>query len=282
MAMNSVAIVGVGLIGGSFGLALREAGFAGDLIGVSSKPALEAGLKIGAITHHANLAEAAAAADLIYLAQPVDYILSTIEELEGLARPEALVTDAGSTKQAIVAKAIACLHTVQFVGGHPLAGKEQRGVQAAQPDLFRNRPYILTPHSAHSPQFVDFKTWLARIGARLVEMSAAEHDATVALTSHLPQIVSTALTVTLARQNNDRLLEVFGPGLLDMTRLAMSSPELWASILRTNRADVLAALVRLTTVLTDLQVSLENDSVVELFETGAAWAKELRRAGAGA
>jgi prephenate dehydrogenase len=272
--MQTVAIVGVGLIGGSFGLALREHGFAGDVIGVSSPAAIEAGLNIGAITHSASLEEAASAADLIYLAQPVDRILITLEKLQPLLKPGALVTDAGSTKQAIVAKAETCLASA-FLGGHPLAGKEQRGAGAAQADLFLNKPYILTRSSSSSPS-LEFESWLGRIGARIVEMSPTEHDSTLAFTSHLPQLVSTALALSLSRQSNPRVSEIFGPGLLDMTRLALSSPELWLSILLTNKAAVLAALNAYSIALADLQESLQNDNLVELFELGSAWAKQIR------
>lgn len=274
--MKTVAIAGVGLIGASFGLALREAGFAGDIIGVSSREALAAGLEKGAITHTASLAEAAAEADLIYLAQPVDRILATIEQLEEVAKPGALVTDAGSTKQAIVEKAAACLRSVHFLGGHPMAGKEQRGARAADAGLFRGRPYVLTPRTAATEASNTFRIWLERIGAQVIEMRADEHDRTVALTSHLPQLLSTALAATLARQNESRIHQIFGPGLLDMTRLAMSSSDLWIPILRTNREAVEGALRAYRTVLTDLQRAYENDTLVELFEAGSAWAKQLR------
>ncbi len=274
--MKTVAIVGVGLIGGSFGLALRRCGFEGDVIGVSSPPSISAGLASGAITRSANLEEAAASANFIYLAQPVDRILETLERLSGLPRLDALVSDAGSTKEAIVSKAAACLPSVDFLGGHPLAGKEQRGAQAAEADLFRDKPYILTPIHPATSAAADFKSWLARIGAHVVEMSAQEHDSTVALTSHLPQLASTALALTLSRQQNQRLAEIFGPGLTDMTRLAKSSPELWMPILRTNKTAVLAALEGYVGALVDLQVALENDTLVEFFETGSAWAKQLR------
>ena len=274
--MNTVAIMGVGLIGGSFGLALRENGFTGDIIGVSSQPAIEAGLKAGSITRTASLEEAAATADLIYLAQPVDRILNTMERLGAFVRPRVLVTDAGSTKSAIVQKAKESLPEVAFVGGHPLAGKEKGGAQAAQADLFLGKPYILTPHLPPTEAESDFRIWLARIGAQLVEMSPDEHDSTVAFTSHLPQLVSTALSLALSRQFESQPTEVFGSGLLDMTRLAMSSPELWMPILRTNKSAVLAALEMHSAALKDLQLSLQNDSLIELFRAGSKWAKELR------
>jgi prephenate dehydrogenase len=275
--MKTVAIVGVGLIGGSFGLALRHYGFEGDIIGVSSPSALSAGLSSGAITTSASLEEAANSADLIYLAQPVDRILMTIEQLSGLLRPDAFITDVGSTKESIVRKAAACLPSGVFLGGHPLAGKEQRGVQAAEANLFCGKPYILTPVQPESHAAIEFKSWLTRFGVRIIEMPAQEHDSTVALTSHLPQLLSTTLAVTLSCQQNSRLSEIFGPGLTDMTRLAKSSSQLWNPILQTNKVAVLNALDAYAATLQDLQVALKNDSLLEFFEIGSAWAKQLRR-----
>jgi prephenate dehydrogenase len=112
-------------------------------------------------------------------------------------------------------------------------------------------------------------------------MDPAGHDRTVALTSHLPQLLATALAATLAQQQNTYLGQIFGPGLLDMTRLAMSSPELWIPILRTNRAAIRSALDAYQAVLTDLQHADESDSLVELFKVGSAWAAELRQLGSG-
>jgi prephenate dehydrogenase len=278
--MNTVAIVGVGLIGGSFGLALRQNGFRGKLIGVSSAPAIEAGMAAGAIDYGAGFEEAARAADLIYLAEPVDRILTTLGSLQGLVQPTALVTDAGSTKSAIVRQAAKCLPSGSFLGGHPLAGKEQRGVQAAEPGLFAGRPYVLTPDGPATEVSLEFRSWLTRIGARLVEIPADEHDRIVALTSHLPQLVSTALALTLSRQPG-RLNEIFGPGLLDMTRLAMSAPDLWMPILKTNKGPVTAALEAYISTLDGLRHAIQNDNLVELFETGFCWAKLLREPKAG-
>ncbi len=274
--MKSVAIVGVGLIGGSFGLALRDAGFDGDLIGVSSKPAIEAGLKTGAIQRSASLREAAESVNVIYLAQPVDRILSTIEELANFVRPGVFITDAGSTKQAIVEQAARFLPTVQFLGGHPLAGKEQRGSEAAQADLFCNKRYILTPHLPESTASAEFRNWLRRIGATIIDLSAKQHDETVALTSHLPQVLSTALAVTLSRHADQQVRRVFGPGLVDMTRLARSSADLWMPILRTNRAAVAQAIEEYSTTLSDLHKLLNSDTLMELFEAGADWAAKLQ------
>lgn len=273
--MKRVAIVGVGLIGSSFGLALRQNGFTGEIIGVSSAPAIEAGVAAGAIDGGASLAEAAAA-DLIYLAQPVDRILATLEMLTDVAQPGTLVTDAGSTKRAIVRKADSCLTAAVFLGGHPMAGKETRGAAAAEGDLFRGRPYVLTPTRTSTDMVEEFRHWLLRIGARLVEMTPEAHDATVAHSSHLPQIASTALALTLSRRPELAVDKVFGTGLLDMTRLALSSKDLWAPILETNKEEIMASIDEYVSSLESLRDSLRDDNLVELFEIGSGWAKLLR------
>lgn len=278
--IHTVAIVGVGLIGGSFALALRQAGFAGEIVGVSSPAAIQAGISTGAISRGVSLEEAATSADLIYLAQPVDRILQTIEALGDLTRPGSLVTDGGSTKSVIVAKASKHIHTASFLGGHPMAGKEQRGVEAAEAALFCGRPYILCPDSDatnRSPFEADFRAWLSKIGANVLEMSAHDHDTTVALTSHLPQLISTALAGTLSQAGNPYLDKVFGPGLIDMTRLAFSSPDLWLSILSTNREPVGAALDGFIAMLAGIRQAIGTEDLREYFDQGAQYSSQLRK-----
>jgi prephenate dehydrogenase len=276
--MNTVAIVGVGLIGGSFGLALRKAGFSGEILGVSSDRSLEAALRAGAISSAASLEQAAARADLIYLAQPVDGILRTLEHLGPIAHPRCLITDAGSTKSAIVQKARQHLRAAMFLGGHPIAGKELRGVEAAEAELFRNRPYVLTPidPTPSSPASREFRSWLQRIGANVIEMPAEEHDATVAFTSHLPQLLSSGLAATLARQSNPNLDRIFGAGLLDMTRLALSPPDIWLSILETNKREVANALESIIHVLALMKGALDTGEIIKYLNAGAAFASKLR------
>lgn len=275
--METVAIVGVGLIGASFGLALRRAGFSGRIIGVSSPPAIQAGLSAGAISEEATLEHAAQCADLIYLAQPVDRLLQTIGTLGAMVRPDCLVTDAGSTKAAIVERASACFSDGIFLGGHPMAGKEQRGAEVAEDTLFRHRPYVLTPVGTLTPAMREFENWLRRMEARVVIMSAAEHDSVVALTSHLPQLLSTALSATLAESGNPKLFQAFGPGLVDMTRLAISSPDVWNSVLETNQDEILKVIEAFTKTLDNLanriQAGLGSD---DLFAVGRNFALMLR------
>jgi prephenate dehydrogenase len=273
--METVAIVGVGLIGASFGLALRKAGFSGELIGVSSPPAIEAGLRTGAISRAVSIQQAAAA-DLIYLAQPIDRIVATIEVLGPLVRPGTLVTDAGSTKAAIVQKASECLFEGAFLGGHPLAGKEQRGAESADADLFRGRPYVLTPTAPNISAEAEFRCWLTRVGAKVLEITPSEHDSLVAFTSHMPQLVSTALSAALNAENRENLSKVFGPGLLDMTRLALSPPDLWMSILKTNQAEVAAALSAMISWLTHIRGLLGSEELGLIFESASSFARTIR------
>jgi prephenate dehydrogenase len=244
--MQHVAIVGTGLIGASFGLALRKAGFDGSIVGVSSSCAIADAASVGAIDRGAPLAEAVAAADLVFLSQAIGRILDTIRHLDSFLQPGTLVTDAGSTKCEIVDLARQSITRGQFLGGHPLAGKEKRGAAAADADLFRGRTWVLTPDELaelETPAARDFIAWLDRFGARRVILDCDKHDRVVALTSHVPQIASTALAATLAeRLPRGAGLEVAGPGLVDMTRLALSSYDLWRDILATNPDHIERAL----------------------------------------
>jgi prephenate dehydrogenase len=276
--MRTVAIVGVGLVGASFGLAIRKAGFTGEIVGVSSSEAISAARKLGAISRGAPLEEACPRADLIYLSQRVDRILSTILRLGPLVASGTLVTDAGSTKVTIVRQAAESLSHTEFIGGHPMAGKEKSGAESADADLFRGRPYVLTPPSGPpSPHRAAFHDLLESIGANIVELDAQEHDRTVAFTSHLPQLLSTTLASTLAHQEKMRLQEIFGPGLLDMTRLALSSEALWASILAENREPALQALDAFQEQLRCTRNAVAANDLSELFSSAKDFSSTIRK-----
>ena len=267
--MNSVTIVGVGLIGGSFALALRKAGFEGRITGVSSKSATDAAVAGGVIDEALPLAEAAANSDLIYLSQPIERILQTIDVIDAHARSGALITDAGSTKFDIVTRATSAIQKARFVGGHPMAGKESRGVEHADPDLFRGRPYVLT---SREPLL---ESWIERIGARLVILTPEEHDRLVAVTSHLPQLLSTALASVIGSEPD--AAQVAGPAALDLTRLALSPYEIWRDIFATNAGPIDAALTAFIAKLKELRSVLRSPEMERAFESAAAAAKALRR-----
>ena len=276
--MNSVAIFGVGLIGGSFALALRKAGFAGNIIGVSSEATLRRALDAGIIDNAASPREGAEQADLIYLSQPVLTILDSIPWLNDHVRPDALITDVGSTKVAIVQRAAESLTRAQFLGGHPMAGKESRGLDSADADLFKGRTYVLTPRSPAdlvTPQAVTFRTWLDRIGASSVIVDADEHDRTVALTSHLPQLASVALGMLLA-ERDAAAKGIFGPGLVDSTRLALSAYDIWADILATNSGAIESVLEEYVNAINNLRRDLQRPEMKEHFRSAAALAQRVR------
>ena len=280
--MDTVTIVGVGLIGGSFGLALRKAGFRGRLIGVSSPGAIRDALERGAIDQALPLAEGVAQADLVYLAQPIRRIIQTLATLDPWLRPGSLVTDAGSTKAMIVEQGRQSIHRGQFLGGHPMAGKEKRGAAEADAGLFVGRTYVLTPSTPEELETataLEFLDWLQAIGAVTITLQPREHDRVVARTSHLPQLLSTALAVTLVGQleSADHLL-VAGPGLADTLRLAGSSYEIWGDILATNTTEIDAALAAFIAEIEELRASLGSERTEDAFRVANAFAARLKRA----
>jgi len=278
--MKHVAIVGTGLIGASFGLALRAAGFDGAITGVSSPRAIAEARTAGAIDRGASLAEALAEADLVFLSQTIGRILDTIRHIDPLLQPGALVTDAGSTKCEIVDLASQCVTRAQFLGGHPMAGKETRGAAGAEAALFHGRTWVLTPDDAaelETPAASGFRMWLERIGARVLVLDADEHDRVVSLTSHLAQLASTALAATVADKLGAPPREqAAGPGIEDMTRLAMGSYEIWRDILATNTSHIDRALSVYIQKLEHLRENLRTRQLQEEFERAAALARRIR------
>jgi prephenate dehydrogenase len=264
------SVVGVGLIGGSFALALRKAGFKGKIIGVSSPETVRAALDRGVIDEALPLRDAAGQSDLIYLAQPIERILETLDEIDPHVYTGTLITDAGSTKAAIMARAAKRIKRGRFIGGHPMAGKQTRGVAEADAGLFRGRPYVLT--SADE----ELERWIKRMGARVVILDAEEHDRLVALTSHLPQLISTALAASIAAEPGAEC--VTGPAAIELTRLAMSPYEIWRDIFATNRASIDAALGAFIERLQELRKELQSPAIEKEFERAGAAAKALRGA----
>jgi prephenate dehydrogenase len=267
-APEAVAIVGVGLIGGSFALALRALGFVGKIVGVSSPEAVRVAIERGVIDEALPLGEAAAMADLIYLARPIEGILAVLNELDQYVRPGTLVTDAGSTKSAICARAAEKIQRGRFVGGHPMAGKEARGADFAEASLFHGRPYILTSGCD------ELERLITGFGARIVRMPAEEHDALDALTSHLPQLISTALAASIGTE--PEAARVAGPAAMDLTRLALSPYEIWRDIFATNATNIDQALGVFIGKLEELRGELRSPGIEREFENAAAVARALR------
>jgi prephenate dehydrogenase len=279
--MKTVAIAGVGLIGGSFGLALRAAGFSGRIVGVSRPATIGKAIHKGAIDAGVSLEEAAAEADLLFLSQPICVILETLDKLGGKLKPDALVTDAGSTKRRICERGTERLGG-SFLGGHPMAGKESRGVEMAEAQLFRGRPWLVTPYGAgkiDSPRSQEFLAWLKRIGARTTVCSPEDHDRRVARSSHLPQMLSTTLAHSLgAREDREAVLGAAGPGLASMTRLALSSWDIWKDILATNGDYIAEALREFRADLGHTAEELDEGALEERFRQGAEFAAGVQKA----
>ena len=265
--MRTVVIVGTGLLGSSFGLAVKHGKIFRRVIGVSSPAVVEKALAVGAIDEAMPIEKALPLADLVLLAQPVRRILKLIETLDPMLKPGAVVTDVGSTKVEICAAATQYITRARFVGGHPMAGREVRGPEGASADLFVGRPWVLT---ADDPDLVRL---IQTFGALPVLLSAEEHDRMVAYSSHLPQLLSTGLAGFVASRD---LKRVAGPGLIDMTRLALSSYELWDDILATNAANIDTALEGLIGELEHLRAALREGRGAEAFRQGNSFASYLR------
>ena len=238
---------------------------------------MDSAIEAGAIDRAAPLSDAVAKADLVFLSSTIGRILDTLRHIDEFLRPGTLVTDAGSTKSEIVELARQQIHNCQFLGGHPMAGKETRGAQSADAELYRNRTWVLTPEEPaelETPAARDFRDWLERIGARIVVLDSEEHDRVVSFTSHLPQLASTALASVVG---DVRRLEISGSGLADMTRLAASSYDLWRDILATNSGHIERALAEYIQKLEHMRENLRTRQLQQEFERGAALAGRLRR-----
>ncbi len=231
-----IAIVGVGLIGGSIGLALRRRRRGVRIVGVDRPGVLRVARRRGAIDGGTpSLARGLEGADLVVLALPVDGILGTLPRLARLLPPGAVVTDTGGTKEAVIAAARRAGLGARFVGGHPMAGSERSGIRNASGALFSGAPWIVCPaSSAAAGSSTRRVAALAELlGARPAVLGARAHDRAVAGLSHLPQLISVAL-VNAAASSAGGQLHLSGPAFRQMSRLAASPPALWEGILRTN------------------------------------------------
>ena len=261
---DTVAIVGVGLIGGSVGLALRERKLAKRVVGIGRREAsLAEAEKCGCIHRGTtNLARGIANAELIVIATPVEQILQSVRDTASHAPAGAILTDAGSTKNSIVAEAENIVggimretgRKVSFVGGHPLAGSEKTGPDAARADLFQDRVVVITPtaYTDRSAAQTITEFW-EQLGASVMRMGASEHDQAMATTSHLPHLIAAAL----AAATPEELTSLTAGGWRDTTRIAAGDPELWRQIFLANQAHTLKALADFETVLTRFRTALE-------------------------
>lgn len=258
-----LAVIGVGLIGGSFALDLKRRGLVGEVVGTGrSRANLDLALQRGLIDRIAgNAADAAADADLVLLAVPVGAMPEVFQAIAPVLKPDCVVTDGGSTKQDVIAAARAGLgeKVGQFVPGHPIAGGETSGASAARVGLFRDKPCILTPLTENRPRDVErVEALWAACGARIAHMDPAEHDGVFAAVSHLPHLAAFALMEELAgRANAETYFRYAGAGFRDFTRIAGSHPEMWRDITLANSAALLAELDAYIAKLKEIRALIE-------------------------
>jgi prephenate dehydrogenase len=277
---NRVAIIGLGLIGGSIGLALHKAKAAQQVVGYDlGKGVSDQARKVGAIDEaYSTLADAVRGADLVILATPVGSMRALLQGLATCVMPGTVVTDVASTKAQVISWAEEFLpSSVSFVGGHPMTGKEQSGVEAADASLFQNSIYCLTPTARTRPAAINkVSSFVEALGARVRFLEPTEHDGQVAGVSHLPFVASIALVKTVAGSPSwsDASL-LAANGFRDMSRLAGGSPEMYRDICLTNSDAITRWLDEYITTLRTLRESIasRDKDIVETF----ADAQELRQ-----
>ena len=243
---EQLGLIGCGLRGGSFALAMKKAGLVQRVVGYSKSPSTtERARQLGVIDVEAPSALlAAAGADIVLLAVPVAATEATLKAIKHLITPQVLVMDVGSTKADVVQAARSALQGQlgSFVPAHPITGREVSGVEHAEADLYRGRQVILTPtERTLTAQLHRAETLWTQLGARVSSMSPESHDAAFAAVSHLPHMLAFAMLASITAQPRaNELLALAGPGFRDFTRIAASDPKMWRDILRANRDEVLA------------------------------------------
>jgi prephenate dehydrogenase len=275
-----VGIVGLGLVGGSLGLACRRAWPSCLVVGVDRNDVLEQAMVRYAIDVGADDLGMLAGVDLVVLAAPVEANRSLLAQLERHVEGEALVTDVGSTKRAMITAAAALPERLRFVGGHPLAGAARAGIEYGGADLFLGRPWFLTPGPGAPAESVERLSALVRgVGAQPEVIGAEAHDRLMAALSQLPQLVGSALMAVVGERAGEDALAWAGRGLRDTTRLASSPAHVWADVCATNADEIGAALDALVAVLTALRVDLPEGRVLQdLFGRAHHWREILERA----
>jgi prephenate dehydrogenase len=267
MKFEKVALIGCGLMGGSFALAAREAGWANFIVGYSpSESSKQKALSMGVINLATeNIAQAVEGADLVLLAVPVKSMTSCFEAIAPALNSNALLMDVGSTKSDIVASALSTLGDKLhcFVPVHPIAGKEVAGVQHSDVNLYKERALIMTPMESSGKEQVQLakEVWKS-LGSYITELTPAQHDAAFAAVSHLPHVLSYAIIRGIFQQKNGpELIALGGPGFRDFSRIAASDPVVWRDILTTNREQVLVQIAHFKEALNDFEKAIDvNDS----------------------
>jgi prephenate dehydrogenase len=283
MAIRQITIIGTGLIGGSFGLALKKRGFSGRIVGCDRAPVLKQAQAMGAVDEgHTHPADAVRGSQVVLLAVPVGAIVELIGRLGPLLPPKTLLTDVGSTKAEVLARATSTFGKQvgrRYLAGHPMAGKEQAGVEGADPDLFHGAVWFITPapgQEIFEGLSGEFLEWVEKTGAGVASMDADAHDQLCSWISHLPQFISTALAATLVDEYGEDapLLETGGRALREMTRISGSPYSMWRDVALTNKKNIRHALLKLEQRLAHIRENLDTRELEREFER----AHHLRKA----
>jgi len=274
---KKVAIIGLGLIGGSIALAVRAHWPSSLVIGLDRKEVLEKAMVLHAIDVAADDPMVIAEADLVILAAPVDQNIERMGELDRYVTTPAVVTDVGSTKRTTVEAARMLPSRFTFVGGHPLGGAPRGGIEYARPDLFVDRPWLFTPEDDDTAGVVEqLSRFVRELGARPEIIEPAEHDRLLAFVSHLPQLTASALMHVVGTTAGERGLALTGRGLFDATRLASSPADIWRDICRSNADAIGEALDDLIRELEALRRGLTSSSEIDrVFESAGTWRARL-------
>lgn len=278
-SVQQITIIGVGLIGGSFASALKANGCKAEFVGFGrSQQSLQKGVDLGVIDRFETSIEAAVeGSELILLAVPVGTIKDILPQLKSAVDGGAIITDVGSTKGSVVDAVCSAFGDVppRFVLGHPIAGTEKSGVEAAFPELFNNRRIILTPLDSSDAEAVAIvRNLWEQTGAEVSEMSVKRHDDVLAATSHLPHMLAFTLVDTLANlEEHDDIFKYAAGGFRDFTRIASSDPQMWHDICLNNRDALLTIIERFQNDLEDLTQAIkkgDGESVREKFKRAKA------------
>ena len=287
--MQRVCVIGLGLMGGSLGLALRQRGLAAHVVGCGREALLRRAVALGAIdSGSTDAGEAAAESDFIFLCTPVETSIRLMREIAPRLKPGALITDVGSTKQAFAAAAreiFGAKAGERVLPGHPLAGRELSGLEHAAADLYAGCVWVLTPveesaAASHAPyaRHETLRATIEALSARVVYATPEEHDRILAYTSHLPQMLSTALALTLEKTfgAGNPALEIHAGGLRTMLRLALSDPAMWEQIAASNPQNIAAALECFEGEVRKLRENLADPEFRRTFEEAREFAKLLK------
>jgi prephenate dehydrogenase len=282
MAIRQITIIGTGLIGGSVALGLKARGFHGRIVGCDRASVLERARGKGAIdSGETNPIDAVRGSQVVLLATPVGAIIDLIEMLgPGLAR-QSLLTDVGSTKAQIVERARMVFGKTagkRFLSGHPMAGKEQGGVEFADPNLFQGAAWLVTPlpgQNIDEGLSGEFLSWIEKLGAKVATLAPDKHDLLCAWVSHLPQMMSTALAASLVEEfgASAPVLAAGGRALREMTRISASPYSMWRDIALTNKKNIQQALLKLEQRLAHIRENLDTRELAREFER----ANELKK-----